>query len=193
MFAYFMKNFFLFNLLLIIIFDLKERKISNYLIFPALVAIFMLAIFQKATPFGATLSGSLFGFAAGLIFLLPFYVLRIMGAADVKLFAVAGALFGAGALVPLWLMASGLAGGHALVWLALQRWMAGGHAGTVKALLGWRFSSAAREAGAAAPAAQPQAAPTNRTLPYGAHLAIAMMILALRPQWLEAITPHFFQ
>lgn len=43
---------------------------------------------------------SLGGLAAGLALMLPMYVLRVMGAGDVKLMAMAGAFLGLGQIVP---------------------------------------------------------------------------------------------
>ena len=44
-----------------------------------------------------------------------------MGAGDVKFFAVLGVLLGPAALIPVWLIASLLAGMHAIVWYLQRR------------------------------------------------------------------------
>lgn len=62
----------------------------------------------------------------GLIALLPFFAMGVMGAADVKVFAVLGAWCGIHALPGLWIAASLAAGVHAL-WLLIRSRMA--HAG----------------------------------------------------------------
>lgn len=54
----------------------------------------------------------------GLLALLPFFALGLMGAADVKVFAVLGAWCGMHALPGLWMAASLAAGVHAL-WLLI--------------------------------------------------------------------------
>ncbi len=61
------------------------------------------------------------GAAAGLVALLPFYVVGWMGAGDVKYFAVLGLLLGLHALLPVWIGASALAGVHVLCVVGLPR------------------------------------------------------------------------
>lgn len=58
------------------------------------------------------------GTVIGLVALLPFFALGVMGAADVKVFAVLGAWCGMHALLGLWMAASFAAGVHAL-WLLI--------------------------------------------------------------------------
>ena len=60
------------------------------------------------------LADHLLGAAAGLIALLPFYVVGWMGAGDVKYFAVLGLLLGLHALLPVWIGARAVAGVHVL-------------------------------------------------------------------------------
>lgn len=63
------------------------------------------------------------GLLLGLCSLLPFYVMRWMGAGDVKFFAVLGFLLGWQALLPVWIGASLLAGVHAVAvygWRSLR-------------------------------------------------------------------------
>ncbi|WP_138419518.1 A24 family peptidase [Aquibacillus sediminis] len=82
----------LFTVLLIcIITDLKERKIYNKVIFPSL----LLAIILHGIFYG--FSGILFslsGFGVGLAILLIPYLMGGMGAGDVKLLALIGAIKG---------------------------------------------------------------------------------------------------
>ncbi|TVT27362.1 hypothetical protein FO441_09975 [Salinicoccus cyprini] len=71
--------------------DVRKRKIYNKVIFPSLVAAFVLN-----TAMGG-LSGfgeSIIGFSVGLALLLIPYILGGMGAGDVKLLALVGALKG---------------------------------------------------------------------------------------------------
>ncbi|KGV89133.1 type IV leader peptidase family protein [Burkholderia pseudomallei ABCPW 30] len=67
------------------------------------------------------MSGALIGGAVGLVSLFPFFALRVMGAADVKVFAVLGAWCGLSALPRLWVVASIAAGVHALALMLLTR------------------------------------------------------------------------
>ncbi|WP_276355191.1 A24 family peptidase [Cohnella caldifontis] len=72
--------------------DLKSRKIYNAVVFPALAAALILRVALGGWP---ELADGLLGFAAGLGILLIPYLLGGMGAGDVKLLAVVGALKGA--------------------------------------------------------------------------------------------------
>jgi prepilin peptidase CpaA len=81
----------IFVLTICVITDLKNRKIYNNVIFPAL----MISVFSHVIASGWTgLFFSLKGFFLGLGFLLIPYLLGGMGAGDVKLLALIGALKG---------------------------------------------------------------------------------------------------
>ena len=100
-------DFFLCSFLgLAVAFDLRERRIPNWLVFLALGAGFLLNAWQGVEQ----LLSSVWGFGLVIvIFLLPF-AMGIMGAGDVKLLGAVGALLGA-AWVPRVLFYSALAGG----------------------------------------------------------------------------------
>ncbi|MDP4162006.1 MAG: prepilin peptidase [Bacillota bacterium] len=85
-------NFLLFSLLTICVFtDIKERKIYNSILFPFLCAAWILHVVIA----GETgLKETLLGTAVGLCILLIPYLLGGMGAGDVKLLAVIGAIKG---------------------------------------------------------------------------------------------------
>jgi prepilin peptidase CpaA len=72
--------------------DLKSRMIYNKVIFPTLLLAFVLHAF---TPIGSGIVFSLLGFITGLGLLLIPYLLGGMGAGDVKLLALIGAMKGA--------------------------------------------------------------------------------------------------
>ena len=97
--------------------DCRWRRISNSVVLAGLVAAFCCAFFQRA-PFGISLTQSGIGALIGFAALLPFFALGMMGAADVKVFAVLGAWCGMHALLGLWMAASLAAGVHAL-WLLI--------------------------------------------------------------------------
>lgn len=108
---------------LIIAGDLWERRVRNKwllyaLIFGAAWMIWRWAQDTAGPPWPAVL-----GLSIGLVVSLPFYVLRCMGAGDVKLFAVLGFLLGGKALLPIWIIASLLGGVHAAVVLLWRYWM----------------------------------------------------------------------
>lgn len=100
--------------------DCRDRRIPNALVIAGLIAAIILAIY-KQNPFGTTLMGALIGGGVGLISLFPFFILRLMGAADVKVFAVLGAWCGLSVLPWLWVVASIAAGIHALGIMLLTR------------------------------------------------------------------------
>jgi prepilin peptidase CpaA len=87
----------LFNVLLIVVLaiccatDLYNRKIYNKVIFPFLICAFALHLFLN----GSTgLKSSLIGFVTGILILIIPFALRGIGAGDVKLLALIGALKG---------------------------------------------------------------------------------------------------
>jgi prepilin peptidase CpaA len=87
--------------------DLRSRRIPNLLTFGAAAAAFVFHAFAAGWP---GLIGSVAGWALGLALFLPLFLLRGMGAGDVKLLASFGA----------WL------GGAAVVWIAIWSAIAGG-------------------------------------------------------------------
>lgn len=98
--------------------DIRFRRISNSLVLTGLVCGFGCA-FLRANPFDVFPTQALIGMLAGLIVFFPLFLLRVMGSADVKVFAVLGAWCGAQALPWLWVVASLAAGAHALVLMLL--------------------------------------------------------------------------
>ncbi|AJZ60471.1 type IV leader peptidase family protein [Paraburkholderia fungorum] len=97
--------------------DCRSRRISNSVVVAGLVAAFGCA-FLQCGPFGVSLTQAGIGVVVGLAALLPFFAFGVMGAADVKVFAVLGAWCGMHALLGLWMAASFAAAVHAL-WLLI--------------------------------------------------------------------------
>lgn len=141
--------------------DWTRRRIPNTLLAAALAAALIGLAFTGATPFGAGPVQCMLGAIVGLVAFLPLYILRIMGAGDVKLFATAGALLGLWALFPIWLIASVLAALHALVWVTSTR--------LVPHLAASRYVGAFGR------------------LPYGAHLAAGIVAVTLRPDLMKTL------
>lgn len=87
----------LLNIILVIVLiicfitDLKQQRIYNKVIFPTLIAVLVLHL--TASGFGG-LRLSILGFAAGLAVLIIPYLLGGIGAGDVKLLALIGAIKG---------------------------------------------------------------------------------------------------
>lgn len=99
--------------------DFRYRKISNtfLLFFFLLFLTLRLALDQQlGLPFGVVPSWSQagLGFIGGLCVFFPFWLIRQMGAADVKLIAVLGFVLGWQAGISVVLGGSILAAGHAL-------------------------------------------------------------------------------
>jgi len=98
-------------------FDVRYRRIPNWLVAIGLCSGLLLNVWLVG------LSGigvALFGTLAGLALLLPFYVLRGMGAGDVKLLAAVGALVGPQVLLSVGLYGA-LVGGVMSVGALLSR------------------------------------------------------------------------
>lgn len=98
---------------LIAISDAYQRRVPNALLLCALVLGMVLFCTEWALGLAGPPWSSLLGLLVGLLVLLPFYALHWMGAGDVKLFATLGFLLGFRALLPIWIIASILAGLHA--------------------------------------------------------------------------------
>ena len=93
--------------------DLYARRVPNLWLGIALVGAALWRVQDWAFGSGTPPWPNLGGLALGLAALLPFHLLRMMGAGDVKYFAVIGFLLGWQALLPIWVVASLLAGLHA--------------------------------------------------------------------------------
>ncbi|NTZ05894.1 A24 family peptidase [Burkholderia metallica] len=110
---------------LVTVSDIRFRRISNALVVAGVIAGFGGAC-VASNPFGISVHQAVVGMLVGLIGLMPFFLLRVMGAADVKIFAVLGVWCGAHALLWLWVVASLAAGLHALALMLLTRSSFGG-------------------------------------------------------------------
>ncbi|WP_435436927.1 A24 family peptidase [Variovorax sp. RB2P76] len=108
-------------LLLIAIYDFKQRRVPNWLALAgALLALATLAF--GAGPLEGDWANALLGAGIGFGGLLLFYSLGVMGAGDVKFAGALGLWAGLWALLPIWIIGSLFAGLHAVLWLILQRW-----------------------------------------------------------------------
>jgi prepilin peptidase CpaA len=75
--------------------DIRSRRIPNALVFPGAVAGVLSNTLLPQEMGGIGVFDSLAGLGLGLVLLLPLYLLRAMGAGDVKLMAMTGAFLGA--------------------------------------------------------------------------------------------------
>jgi hypothetical protein len=87
--------------LAIVLFDCFQRRVPNALVFAGLLLACLLAALG-CSPFHASIATALLGVAAGLFALLPFFMIGVMGGADVKVFAALGAWCGVQSLPQLW-------------------------------------------------------------------------------------------
>ena len=98
--------------------DLRSRRIPNWLTVPALAVGMVLNV---AVGHWTGLKDSLVGAGLGLVLLLPFVLLRSLGAGDWKLAGALGAFTGPGALVDLLLGSVLVAGLMALALVIYKR------------------------------------------------------------------------
>lgn len=99
--------------------DVRARRIPNPLVATVLVGGLLASV--ALDPVLPGLLRSAAGVAVGLLIWLPGWLLRMMGAGDVKLFAAAGAWVGPAGAVNAAIAAAVLGGLLALVWLVLRR------------------------------------------------------------------------
>lgn len=152
--------------------DLRTRKIPNELVIAILVTgwLFALSSSSVARAFGMSMAGTVIGFAIWI----PFYLVGVIGAGDVKFFAAAGA----------WL-------GPSLTWrAALVAAVAGGILAVGYLLMERRLGGALRRMALAASSGSLSRVPEqlvapgvrHRPLPYGVALAIGALVAAWFPR-----------
>ncbi len=149
--------------------DLRSRRIPNALVLGLLIAGVGYSLATKAPL--AAFEHAFAGVAVGLGIWLPFWMLRVLGAGDVKLIAASGAWLGAAAVVEASLLGA-VAGGFLAFW-ALARhggWVTGARRFGV-----WMLAS--RTAGTVLPELTPQ----HRRIPYGLAIAAGVAVAAWLP------------
>jgi prepilin peptidase CpaA len=150
-------------LLFVSVYDFRQRRVPNWLVLAG-AAVALAALAFRAQPFGIAWNSALLGAGVGFAFLLFFYVIRLMGAGDVKFAAALGLWVGLSALAQIWIVASLVAAAHSLLWLALRRWPV---APRLALILSGPESASAADNGA----------PPNRArfIPYAAYLSLAAL------------------
>lgn len=144
--------------------DFINRKVNNRLLLVALAA---QLIWLLLNQFGVSVmvfahigwSQALTGFVMGLLVFFPLWMLKLLGAGDVKLIATLGFLLGFAGLWQVVLAATVLTGLHAVITILAKGWLT--------ARTGWWQES--KE--------------TRRGVPYGAYLALTALAWALWYYW----------
>lgn len=158
--------------------DIRRHRIPNVLVLIGLIAgaVFQCIPYQDGAYFSAPSPDSgllplLAGIAVGFVFSLPFYLLRAMGAGDVKLLMVVGAFLGPaqtfGALIFSFVMGGVLALGMTLYRRSFS---------TIIANLRFMLVTAAvRAAGGSPPPVEPLQQTAGR-LPYAVAIALGTLL-----------------
>lgn len=121
-------------------FDLHTRRIPNWLVAIALIAALPIQIVANGLPLGPLwwIAGALTG---GLL-LMPGYLIRMLGAGDVKLMAAVGALLGPRAALEAVLITMAVGGALSLVVLMQKHRLRRGVAGAMSMLITMSADSA---------------------------------------------------
>ena len=149
------------------VWDLRTRRIPNSLVLTIALLGIGRALIAQPWPDGAI--ASIAGLGVGLVIWLPFWLLRMMGAGDVKYFAAGAAWLGVGGAVEGALLAA-LAGGVVSLGYMLAR--QGVTFTAVRLAHGWRQPAVLRQE------------PHNnaaRRVPYALAMAAGLLLAAWRP------------
>lgn len=106
----------------IIGYDLLFRRVPNSFLLSALLVHIGYMVVTGSGVLGVDVKQSLIGAGVALIGFVPLYALRVMGAGDVKLLILLGALFGLAGLFAVWVMGSLIAGLHAVAFYTSRIW-----------------------------------------------------------------------
>ncbi|PMS22119.1 peptidase A24 [Trinickia dabaoshanensis] len=150
-------------------FDLHTRRIPNWLVATALVVALPVEIIANGLPIGPIwwLTGLLTG---GLLFL-PGYLIRMLGAGDVKLMAAVGALMGPRGALEAAMAATVVGGLISFVALLQKRRLRRGVASAISTLITMSADDASNRADTQAAVGSAVGA-----LPYGVAIAIGSVV-----------------
>lgn len=152
--------------------DLAARRIPNFLSFGGLAAGLLC---QALWPDGLGLLAGLKGAALGLALFLPLYLLRAMGAGDVKLMAMVGAFLGPQQVFGAALSSIIVGGVMSLLLVLVKRGAAAQLWFNLRLM--W-FEAAAKLAGGKLPVVEQPAASAGR-LPYALAIALGTFVFLL--------------
>lgn len=152
--------------------DVHARRVPNALAV-MLLAVGLLSAAVGTAPAG-TLAAAGLGAVVGLVLWLPFWLLGLLGAGDVKFFAAGAAWLGPTLAWRSALLAALLGGLFALSVLA---WRRGVHHALTALVLQARHARAFAATGTEVSALSPE----QRSLPYAVPMALALGLAALQP------------
>lgn len=150
--------------------DIRSRRIPNALVVALGLGGMVFSV--GTTDVGEGLARGLSGSAIGLSIWLPFWLLRMIGAGDVKLFAAAGVWLGPWGAVQGALAAALLGGVLTIGWLIWER----GLVHTGRGLLLWWASRGATGTRSPRLVVDPR-----HSVPYGVALALGVTLVAWLP------------
>lgn len=126
--------------------DLRSRRIPNLLVLAGLAMAFAMHAIALAShskpPTGAIWWAPLAGLVAGLVMLMPLYLLRGCGAGDVKLMAMVGAFIGVKAVLAAALYTLLAGGALSLVFMLVDRGIAAHTLANVRLMLSEQMAHA---------------------------------------------------
>jgi len=155
--------------------DVRTRRIPNWLTLSGAMVGIALSPLGAGDPRHAALM-AVAGMGAGLALLLPLYLLRVIGAGDVKLMAMVGAFVGVSQIVPAVLCVFVAGGVLALAWSAYRRVFRRVTAGAAELAMSMAF--------AALSGIRPSLASASAgTLPYGLSIAVGTLAWLLVAQF----------
>ncbi|EED67132.1 prepilin peptidase [Comamonas testosteroni] len=166
-------------LVVIVVMDLRIRKVRNWMVLLGLIA-GLAVLFSSKQPFQVSVWNGLVGMCLAFVALMPFYALRWMGAGDVKFAAVIGLWFGfSHHLLVIWLGGSLLAGLHGLLVLAWHSVWRSPYTDWMLAWLPSRLATALASAASAQPLAGPPITSGEHRIPLCIPYAGYMAIVAI--------------
>ncbi len=153
-------------------YDLHARRIPNWLVATALVVALPVQIAANGLPMGPIwwAGGALLG---GLL-LMPGYLLRMLGAGDVKLMAAVGALLGPRTGLEAVLVTAAVGGLLSFVALTQKRKLRKGIASAMSSVI--TMSATSGNAAVTHKTSEDKAAPSIGSLPYGVAIAIGSVL-----------------
>ena len=150
--------------------DLRSRRIPNVLVLALLVTGFLFSVVTRGLLAGTGAAAA--GFVLGLVLWFPFYLLKTLGAGDVKFFAAAGAWLGPVGTLEAAAAAALIGGALAVLSLLKEH---GWTFGSMRVLHGLQQPGTLRGGGGLAPRGK---------LPYGVPMALGLAAAAWLPNFL---------